>query len=105
MKQEAADVDPVLLQKYQRIVGALLYCATNTRPDIAYTVGQLSRAMGRPTPDLYDSAALRVVYYLHRTRDIGLRYEASLRPLHGYYDSIACPIGPTATPPPVGSSF
>ena len=51
-----------------------------------YSVGQLSRAMGRPTPVLYDSA-LRVVHYLHRTRDIGLRYEASSRPLHGYSDS------------------
>ena len=86
MLQDADSIDPLLLHKYQRIVGALLYCATNTRPETAYSVGQLSRAMGRPTPVLYDSA-LRVVHYLHRTRDIGLRYEASSRPLHGYSDS------------------
>ena len=28
-------VDPKLLNAYQSLVGALLYCATNTRPDIA----------------------------------------------------------------------
>ena len=74
------------MKRYQRVVGALLYCATNTRPDIAYAVGQLSRAMSRPTPEL-EECALRVIRYLYRTREIGLRYEADPRPLHGYSDS------------------
>ena len=42
--------------------------------------------MSCPTPALY-SAALRVLYYLYLHRDIGLRYESSAVPLHGYSDS------------------
>ena len=85
-KQDPSSIDPLLLKRYQRVVGALLYCATNTRPDVAYAVGQLSRAMSKPTPDLEESA-LRVIRYLYRTRTLGLRYEADARPLHGYSDS------------------
>ena len=84
--QEATDVDSDLLKRYQSLVGALLYCATNTRPDVAYAVALLCRAMGKPTPELY-VAATRVLRYLHRTRDLGLTYEASPRDLHGYTDS------------------
>ena len=38
------------VRAYQSLVGALLYAATNTRPDIAYSVGMLCRAMAKPTP-------------------------------------------------------
>ena len=72
--QSADSIDPTLLKRYQSLVGALLYCATNTRPDVAYPVGMLCRAMGKPTPELY-IAAERVLCYLHRTRELGLRSE------------------------------
>ena len=42
--------------------------------------------MAKPTSELFD-AALRVLAYLHRHRDIGLRYEASTSPLKGQSDS------------------
>ena len=74
--QEASDVPADLLKAYQSLVGALLYCAVNTRPDVAHSVGLLCRAMGKPTPELY-GAALRVLFYLHCFRDIGLRYGTS----------------------------
>ena len=80
------DVDPALLRRYQALVGALLYCATNTRPDIAYAIAMLCRAMSCPTEELYE-AALRVLYYLHRHRELGLRYEGDEIPMHGYTDS------------------
>jgi hypothetical protein len=75
-----------LVKHYQSLVGALLYCATNTRPDVCYAVGMLCRAMSSPTPELL-LAAERVLLYLYRTREIGLRFEASERPLVGYSDS------------------
>ena len=79
-------VDPALIKRYQSIVGALLYCSGNTRPDVAFAVAMLCRAMSRPTPELYD-AALRVLGYLYRTRHLGLRYGASDAPLRGQSDS------------------
>eukprot|EP00965_Chrysotila_dentata_P028131 935472-Pleurochrysis_carterae.AAC.1 len=55
---------PDLLKQYQSLVGALLYCSTQTRPDVAYAVGMLCRAMSCPTPTLLD-AAHRVLAYLY----------------------------------------
>ena len=74
--QNDADIDPEFRRSYQSLVGALLYCATNTQPDVAYSVGMLCRAMQRPTADMF-SEAERVLCYLHRTRELGLRFEAS----------------------------
>ena len=82
-----ATPDARLRAQYMSLVGALLYCATHTRPDIAFAVGMLSRAMHCPDQSLYD-AALRVLYYLARHRDVGLRYgPADSVPLYGMSDS------------------
>lgn len=78
--------DPTVLRQYQSLVGALLYCATNTRPDIAYAVGLLCRAMAKPTQELLDDAR-HVLYYLHRHRDVGLTYETDSTALFGMSDS------------------
>jgi hypothetical protein len=72
--------------RYRSLVGALLYCATNTRPDIAYAVGMLCRCMSRPTDDLMCDA-MRVLHYLCLSRDLGLRYGASLRRPYGMSDA------------------
>ena len=79
-------VDPDLLRRYQSLVGSLLYAATNTRPDIAYAVGMLCRAMGKPSTELFE-AAERVLGYLYRHKDVGLRYERDQRPLSGMSDA------------------
>ena len=79
-------VDHDLLRRYQSIVGGLLYAATNTRPDVAYAVGLLCRAMAKPSQELFD-AALRILSYLHRHKHIGLCYEPSNKPLSGMTDS------------------
>ena len=81
---EAPDVS--FVREYQRLVGALLYAVTNTRPDGAYAVGMLCRAMAKPTPELRD-AALDVLRYFVRTKDLGLCYEPSDAPLYGMSDS------------------
>ena len=79
-------IDPALLRRYQSLVGALLYCTTQTRPDCAYAVGMLCRCMAKPTERLY-AAALRVLYYLYVHKDVGLRYSPSSTPLSGMSDS------------------
>ena len=42
--------------------------------------------MSRSTPELFDDA-LRVLGYLYRSREIGLRYDPSTLPLSGMSDS------------------
>ena len=78
--------DTASIRQYQALIGSLLYCATHTRPDVAYAVALLCRAMSRPSPDL-TQAARRVIYYLYRHRNLALRYPASPSPLDGYTDS------------------
>eukprot|EP00965_Chrysotila_dentata_P215607 6188872-Pleurochrysis_carterae.AAC.2 len=78
---------PDTLRRYQSLVSALLYCSTQTRPDVAYAVRMLCRAMGCPTPALPD-AALRVFAYLHHYKHVGLRYELCPDPnVQGHPDS------------------
>eukprot|EP00965_Chrysotila_dentata_P155940 5153427-Pleurochrysis_carterae.AAC.1 len=55
------------------LVGALLYCFTQTRPDIAHAVVMLCRTMSCPTAQLL-SDARRVLMYLYYHRGLGLRY-------------------------------
>ena len=84
--QDVESIDAKLLKDYQSLIGSLLYCAVNTRPDVAFAVSLLCRAMGRPTVELYE-AALRVLFYLHHHRHVGLRYEADEAELAGQADS------------------
>ena len=81
-----SEPSPSELSAFQAILGSLLYCATHTRPDVAYAVALLCRVMSRPTPALHQ-AALRVLYYLYTHRHIGLRYEPCRSPMGGYSDS------------------
>eukprot|EP00965_Chrysotila_dentata_P221797 6192592-Pleurochrysis_carterae.AAC.2 len=79
-------VDAKLLSAYQSLVGALLYCSTHTRPDVAYAVGVLCRAMSCPTDELL-AAAPRVLMYLSHHRTVGLRYSRAQLPAAGFSDS------------------
>eukprot|EP00965_Chrysotila_dentata_P044469 1478463-Pleurochrysis_carterae.AAC.1 len=44
-KKDDPPAPELLRAAYQSLVGALLYCSTQTRPDVAYAVGMLCRAM------------------------------------------------------------
>lgn len=70
-KGTGESVDPNLLKRYQSLVGALLYCSTQTRPDVAYAVGMLCRVMSCPSERTMGQA-LRVLQYLDKHQDIGL---------------------------------
>ena len=83
----AAPADPTLINKYRKLVlGALLYAATSTRPDIAYATSMLCRAMSKPTNEFF-AAALRVLAYLSRHKHVCLRYTPCARPLEGFADA------------------
>ena len=58
---------------YQQIVGSTIYLANNTRPDIAYTVGQLARFMSKSARIHYLYSKL-LLQYLNSTRDVGITY-------------------------------
>ena len=74
--REASDPKSVGLSaedhaKYRELVGAMLYCSTVCRPDIAVAVGLLSRVLEKPTADMM-AAALRTLRYLQTTKGLGL---------------------------------
>ena len=71
-----ADPHSPLTARYASLVGSLIYAATQTRPDIAYAVGMLSRVLAKPTPALMEDAE-RVLTYLYHHRAVGLRYSAT----------------------------
>jgi hypothetical protein len=68
---EAASTDKVDVQRYQEMVGTLMYSAVSCRPDISHAVQQLAQAMQAPT-QLDVLAAKRVFRYLAGTKDVGL---------------------------------
>jgi hypothetical protein len=58
--------------QYQRLVGSLRYLA-HTRPDLAFSVGYVSRFMQRPTME-HQQAVKRIVRYVAGSLDHGLYY-------------------------------
>ncbi|KHN44566.1 Copia protein, partial [Glycine soja] len=69
-----------------RLIGKLIYL-TNTRPDIAYAVQQLSQYMSAPTT-AHLQAAFRVLRYLKGTPGSGLFFAATGTPqLRAFSDS------------------
>jgi hypothetical protein len=70
---------PIRLEKYQSIVGKLLYTIQCTRLDIAFITTQLSRYTRNPSQYHLD-AALHVIRYLRTTKHLGLRYYTAKQP-------------------------
>ncbi|CAI7765173.1 unnamed protein product [Closterium sp. NIES-53] len=63
-------------QKFQSLVGSLLYAAVHTRPDISFSVGQLARVVQNPSEEQVDVAE-RVVKYMNSHPSIRVQYSAS----------------------------
>jgi hypothetical protein len=60
---------------YRRLVGSLRYL-THTRPNLAFSVGYVSRFMQRPAKD-HEQAVKRILRYVAGTLDYGLFYPRS----------------------------
>ncbi|KAE9310895.1 hypothetical protein PR003_g20157 [Phytophthora rubi] len=76
---------------YREAIGMLMYLTTSTRPDLAFTLGQLSRFVGKPSAKQV-GAVKRVLRYLAGTLDHGTTYakkqdEVDEVVLEGYSDS------------------
>ena len=65
-----------LKDRYQSLVGSLMWPAMQTRPDVAYVVGNLARYLNNPTPQHWKTA-LRVLQYLYTTRSFGICFTGS----------------------------
>ncbi|XP_025825126.1 uncharacterized protein LOC112900477 [Panicum hallii] len=66
---KAKEVDAT---QYRRLVGSLRYLA-HTWPDLAFSVGYVSRFMQRPTTE-HQQAVKRIIRYVAGTLDHGLYY-------------------------------
>ncbi|GAU51495.1 hypothetical protein TSUD_413780, partial [Trifolium subterraneum] len=86
---EEEDVDPT---SYRQLIGSLRYLC-NTRPDLAYSVGIVSRFMDKPKSS-HLIAAKRILRYVKGTIDYGVFFPANDRKneckLMGYTDSNWC---------------
>ena len=71
---------------YASLVGALMYVMTCTRPDISFSVIELTRFMRNPGPEHW-TAAKRVLRYLKSTQLLGIRYHGNKTELSAYSDS------------------
>jgi hypothetical protein len=70
---------PDRLQRYQSLIGKLLYLIQCSRLDIAFVVTQLSRYTRDPS-DYHMKAALHVLRYLRSTSQLGLIYYTAKNP-------------------------
>ncbi len=59
------------ITRFQSLTGALNYIATKTRPDISFSVNQLSRQLVKPT-ELHWKGAIKILKYLITTASLGL---------------------------------
>ena len=77
---------PELVKPMQERLGCLMYAATSTRPDIAYSVHQLCKCMHKPTPALLGEVD-HVLSYLSRNASVGLTYSPGASALAGFADA------------------
>ena len=67
-------VDPILRQRYQSVIGSLLYLALGTRPDISFAVIKMSQFGVNPSQE-HLKKALHIIKYLVGTRSYELVYD------------------------------
>ena len=72
---------------YLSLIGALMYLANSTRPNIAFVVNLLARHSAAPTKRHWVGGK-QILRYLNGTKDLGLFYQKNQDPtLVGYTDA------------------
>ena len=80
-------VNPQLRQRYQCVIGSLLYLMLGTRPDISYAVTKLSQHAANPSQE-HLNKALYICRYLRGTMKYSMVLDGSdSKGLIGYSDS------------------
>ena len=79
-------IDAELHRTFRSVIGSLLYLAMGTRPDIAFGVAYMARAMAKPTWELLDHA-YGCLEYCKQTKHLGLTYTLGQLKLNGFTDS------------------
>lgn len=85
-KEEGKSGEPAESVPYRQLVGALMYLAVGTRPDISHAVSALSQFNDCHEEQHY-KAAKRVLRYLAKTRELGLQYVKSSEPAAMFVDA------------------
>ena len=69
LRRAETDVERAQMSElpYASLVGALLYIAVTSRPDIAYHTSILAKFLSHPSPECW-KAAINLLQYLHSTR-------------------------------------
>lgn len=74
-------------KQYQSNIGSQMYGMLCTRPDLAYTISQISQFSTNPST-IHESAAKRSLRYMNGTRNFGVTYDGTQGlVLEGYSDA------------------
>ena len=80
-------VNQIIRQRYQAVIGSLLYLMLGTRPDIAYAVIKMSQFSANPSQEHLDKV-MNIMRYLAGTQDYALIYDGiKSEGLHAFMDS------------------
>lgn len=80
---------PKLLREYREMIGSLTHCMQGTRPDLAFSVSLLSRALANPSEE-HVRHVKHIMRYLRGTTNHGLVYKSNEHgkfDLHAYTDA------------------
>lgn len=86
IKEEKESNDKESKPPFRELVGALMYLAVATRPDIAHAVSALSQ-FNSSFGQTHWTAAKHVLRYLKGTMNLGLTYRLSKSQLEGFVDA------------------
>lgn len=76
----------VTINKYQSLIGSLMYLAILSRPDILHAVGKLSQRNTNPHVE-HEAAAKHVLRYLSSTVHLRIVYRKVGEPVQGFADA------------------
>jgi hypothetical protein len=86
LSKDSGTQDESILGPYQELIGCLLYLTGCSRPDLAQSVGVLTRFMSAPT-NVHMDGAKQVLRYLSGTTQLGLKFTGGENYLTGYCDA------------------